>query len=65
MTSNNFFPTRGDKSSGSDRDSSNGSTQTIYQNGLYDYTNGNDNSYGEPDANAVDISGTNNDIIEK
>jgi hypothetical protein len=62
MTSNSFLPARGDKSRESDRHSSDGSTQTIFQNGLYDYTNANDDSYGEPDANAVNIAGTINAI---
>lgn len=58
MTSNSFLPSRGDKSREFDHHSSDGSTQTIYGNALQDDANGNDNSYGEPDANAVDILGT-------
>lgn len=54
MTGNNYLPSS--KGRESDRHSSDGSTQTIYQNELHDYevTEGN---FGEPTANAVNIEG--------
>lgn len=53
MTSNNSPPTKGRES---DRHSSDGSTQTVYQNGINDYEV-NEGAFGEPNANAVDIEG--------
>ncbi|GAA5817043.1 hypothetical protein MFLAVUS_010579 [Mucor flavus] len=52
MTGNNYLPSS--KGRESDRHSSDGSTQTVFQNGLHDYevTDGN---FGEPTANAVNI----------
>lgn len=53
MTSNNYLPSS--KGRESDRLSSDGSTQTVYQNGFQEYeTEGN---FGEPNANAVNIDG--------
>jgi hypothetical protein len=61
MTSNNYLPNTGEKGRDSDRLSSDGSTQTVYQNGLHDYeTTG---AFGEPTANAVDISGKIHDFL--
>lgn len=53
MTSNNYLPSS--KGRDSDRLSSDGSTQTVYQNGLHEYET--DGNFGEPTANAVNIDG--------
>lgn len=46
----------GEKGREYDRHSSDGSTQTVYQNGLHDYESNGD-AFGEPTANAVNIDG--------
>lgn len=56
MTSNKYLPNSGEKGRDTDRLSSDGSTETVYQNGLHDYETTGD--FGEPTANAVDIAGT-------
>ncbi|KAI9478569.1 MAG: ABC-2 type transporter-domain-containing protein [Benjaminiella poitrasii] len=54
MSYNQNLPTGGEKGRDPDQHSSDGSTATVYQNGLNNYDIGS-HSYGEPSANAVDI----------
>lgn len=56
MTSNNYLPSNGEKGRDFDRHSSDGSTQTVYQNGIQGFDE-NDGGFGEPTANAVNIAG--------
>lgn len=56
MTSNNHLPSNGEKGRDFDRLSSDGSTQTVYQNGIQDFDE-NNGGFGEPTANAVNIAG--------
>lgn len=55
MTSTKYLH-GGEKGRESDQHSSDGSTQTVYQNGLHEYESHGD-AFGEPTANAVDIDG--------
>lgn len=58
MTSHNYLPSnKGEKGRFSDRPSSDeGSVNTVYQNGIPDYDDG-EGGFGEPTANAVNIAG--------
>ncbi|EPB81631.1 hypothetical protein HMPREF1544_11651 [Mucor circinelloides 1006PhL] len=53
----------GEKGREYDRHSSDGSTQTVYQNGLHDYESNGD-AFGEPTANAVNIDAAKDEYVD-
>ncbi|CAO3650950.1 unnamed protein product [Mucor hiemalis] len=63
MTSNNYLPSNGEKGRDFDRHSSDGSTQTVYQNGIQGFDE-NDGGFGEPTANAVNIAAAKGEYSE-